>query len=50
MNVTEGKIIDQQTYSRDFPSTGSVFDFGQLSSILKKREENNIPLVVIRVK
>jgi hypothetical protein len=59
--LKEGEIIDQQTYSRDFPSTGSVFDFGvrknlanpkidQLSSILKKREEKNIPLVVTRVK
>ena len=60
-SVKEGEIIDQQMYSRDFPSTGSVFDFGvrktlsnpqidQLPSILKEHDEKNIPLVVTRVK
>lgn len=59
VNISE--IIDKEKYCKEFPSDGSVSDFGvwkalvnpkidNLLPILKKREEKNIPLIVSRVK
>ena len=55
------KIIDRETYSKEFPSHGFVSDFGvhrslhnpevnHFSELLAKQSKKNIPLVVSRVK